>query len=69
MAEEGIETSCVRRSRKPTGMATIVLQTSAPATPLDDDLLAMVDVLVVNEHEAVLLGADEDSLRQAQAQS
>lgn len=40
-----------------------------PHSPLDDDLLAMVDVLVVNEHEAALLGADEDPLRQAQAQS
>lgn len=38
---------------------------AAPAVPLDEALLDLVDVLVVNEHEASMLGGDADPLRAA----
>ena len=41
------------------GSATTFVLNAAPAQPLDEELLRLVDVLVVNEHEAgVLSGAD-----------
>ena len=39
---------------------------AAPATRLDADLLDNVDVLVVNEHEAMLLAGDTDPLHAAE---
>jgi ribokinase len=39
---------------------TVVLN-AAPARSLDDSLLGLVDVLVVNEHEAALLAANPDA--------
>lgn len=39
---------------------TVVLN-AAPARELDDSLLRLVDVLVVNEHEAALLAANPDA--------
>ena len=39
--------------------ATVVLN-AAPARPLDDALLRLVDVLVVNEHEALVLSGRDD---------
>lgn len=36
---------------------TTVVLNAAPARPLDDELLRLVDVLVVNEHEASVLAA------------
>lgn len=44
---------------------TIVVLNAAPAVPLDDALLRSVDVLVVNEHEAALLGGIPDPLEAA----
>jgi ribokinase len=38
----------------------LVLLNAAPARPLPDSLLATVDVLVVNEHEAVALTGSDD---------
>ena len=38
----------------------LVLLNAAPALPLPDSLLASVDVLVVNEHEAVALTGSDD---------
>ncbi|CAN5205826.1 ribokinase [soil metagenome] len=35
----------------------LVVLNAAPAAPIDDELLELVDFLVVNEHEAELLGA------------
>ncbi|WP_460751756.1 ribokinase [Myceligenerans cantabricum] len=43
---------------------TTVVLNAAPAVPLAPEVLAAVDVLVVNEHEATLLGGD-DPLRAA----
>lgn len=47
------------------GVRTIL--NAAPAAPLDDSLLESVDVLVVNEHEAALLGGHGDPIRAAAA--
>lgn len=47
------------------GVRTIL--NAAPAVPLDDSLLESVDVLVVNEHEAALLGGYDDPIRAAAA--
>jgi ribokinase len=49
----------VDAARAATG--TVVLN-AAPARPLPRDLLAGIDLLVVNEHEAELLGGAEDLL-------
>ncbi|CAN5893583.1 ribokinase [soil metagenome] len=46
---------------------TTVLLNAAPAQPLDDELLRLVDVLVVNEHEAVALGGAGDPVDAAVA--
>ena len=40
--------------------STTVVLNAAPAQPLDDALLRLVDVLVVNEHEALVLGGHGD---------
>jgi ribokinase len=39
---------------------TTVVLNASPAQPLDDDLLRLVDVLVVNEHEALVLTGRDD---------
>ncbi len=44
---------------------TAVLLNAAPAQPLDDGLLRLVDVLVVNEHEAVALAGGRDPVEAA----
>lgn len=44
---------------------TTVVLNAAPAAPLEDELLAQVDVLVVNEHEAALLSGIDDPVRAA----
>ncbi|BCJ30102.1 ribokinase [Actinocatenispora sera] len=46
------------------GVRTIL--TPAPARPLSDDLLAAVDLLVPNEHEATLIAGVDDPYRAAQ---
>lgn len=46
---------------------TTVVLNAAPAQPLDDALLDLVDVLVVNEHEASSLTGVEDPVRSAVA--
>lgn len=38
---------------------TIMLN-AAPAATVDDELVALIDYLIVNEHEARLIGADQD---------
>jgi ribokinase len=43
-----------------------VMLNAAPAAPVDDELLGLLDYLVVNEHEACLIGDSED-LAQAAA--
>lgn len=61
-----VDLDCVRESVALAHEAgVLVLVNAAPAAELDDDLLAGVDVLVVNEHEAALLagtpvGSDDD---------
>ncbi|HEU4807437.1 MAG TPA: ribokinase [Homoserinimonas sp.] len=37
-----------------------VMLNAAPAAPLGDELLALLDYLIVNEHEACLIGGSED---------
>jgi ribokinase len=44
----------------------LVMLNAAPAAPLDEDVLRMVDLLVVNEHEAATLGGREDPLAAAE---
>jgi len=46
---------------------TTVVLNAAPAQPLDDALLRLVDLLVVNEHEAVALGGTDDPVDAAVA--
>lgn len=46
-----------------------VVFNAAPAVPLPEDLLRQVDVLVVNEHEASLLGGSADPVAAATALS
>jgi ribokinase len=45
---------------------TRVVLTPAPVIPLPDDLLAAVDLLVPNEHEAMLLSGERDARQAAQ---
>lgn len=37
-----------------------VMLNAAPAAPLDEELLVLLDYLIVNEHEACLIGGSED---------
>ncbi len=46
---------------------TTVVLNAAPARPLDDALLRLVDLLIVNEHEAVELGGADDPVQAAVA--
>lgn len=48
------------RTARQAGATTIL--NPAPAAPLDPDLLALVDVLVPNEHELAALGTTDDLL-------
>lgn len=57
-----VRTAAIRAAER----GTTVILNAAPALDLGDDLLAAVDVLIVNEGEAVsLFGSVEDSLRAA----
>ncbi len=51
------------RSARAAGVTTVL--NAAPAVPLTDGLLDTVDVLVVNEHEAMLLGGGTDPVAAA----
>ncbi len=46
---------------------TTVVLNAGPAQPLDDALLRLVDLLVVNEHEAVAIGGTDDPVDAAVA--
>jgi ribokinase len=59
-----VVTEAFRLARR--ARVTTVLN-AAPATRLDADLLENVDVLVVNEHEAMLLAGDTDPLLAAES--
>lgn len=57
----------IEGARRAQAAGATVLLNAAPARPLSAELLDLVDVLVVNEHEALTLtgGADPDSALQA----
>ena len=52
----------VRRAAERAGDDTIIVLNPAPAVPLPDDLLRLVDVITPNEHELELLGGAQSLL-------
>jgi ribokinase len=69
-AEQAVSTAAVLLAQLEIPLATVraaavagqyVILNAAPATTLDDSLLAHVDLLVVNEHEAAVVAGRTDS--------